>query len=220
MAGDEAQDAADALALEARIAVLSELALGAAHTLNNALTAIGGEASFLQSESKDPELDEACGVILEQVQRCARLTHALLRRRAAPEPGPPECELGRVLDFVERDLGDALSRRFTLRIERCEEPLYLALPAEELETIVLLLVQLATLRLPDAGELRLRSQAAHGGEAVRLELRSGPLAPATPLAQLHERLLRGMLSARGGSLAFEPSDGSQRACLTLPPLSQ
>jgi nitrogen-specific signal transduction histidine kinase len=205
----------DATLLEARMAVLSELALGAAHALNNALTAIGGEASFLQSESKDAAVQEGCGVILEQVQRCARLTHALLRRRAPLADGPRECELGPVLDGVAQALADALPRRLQLHVEPCP-PLALALPAAECETLALLLVQRAALRLPRTGTLRLAAREACG-EAL-LELRAAGLEAPGPLDAVYERLLRELALASGGALALVLEGGEECARIALPRL--
>jgi signal transduction histidine kinase len=203
---------------EARMAVLAELAFGVAHTLNNALTAIGGEASFLQSESKDPQVGEGCGLILEQVERCARLTHALLRRRAPPTPAVRECELGRVLRDVESLLRDALPRRLELAIETSDEPEWLALPADEAETLVLLVVQLAAFRLRGAGALSLGMPRAQGGSHALLELRTrGEQAPG-PAPELHERLLHDLLGAVGGSVRLAPGEGEDFACVRLPRL--
>jgi len=204
---------------EARMAVLSELAFGVAHTLNNALTAIGGEASFLQSESKDPQVGEGCGLILEQVERCARLTHALLRRRAPPAAALRECELGRVLRDVESLLRDALPRRLELAVETSDEPVLLALPADEAETLVLLLVQLGAFRLRGAGALSLRMPRAEGGSHALLELRArAAQAPPGPAPELHERLLHDLLAAVGGSVRLVPGEGEDCACVRLPRL--
>jgi signal transduction histidine kinase len=200
---------------EARMAVLSELALGVAHTLNNALTSIGGEASFLQSETKDPEVEQACALILEQVERCARLTHALLRRRSLPPAAARECELGRVLRDVQALLRDSLPRRLELSVEACEEPILLALPAEEAETIVLLLVQHAALRLGGAGALRLRLPEPGRGPTAALELVTAAPPQPAPAAELHERLLRELVSASEGSVAFSTAAGTECARVSL-----
>src|SRR5262245_12950970 len=181
---------------DARMAVLSELALGAAHTLNNALTSIGGEASFLQTETKDPAVEEACGLILQQVERCARLTHALLRRRSPPAEALRECELGRVLRDVEALLRDSLPRRLELSIRVCQGPGLVALPASEAEVVVLLLVQHAALRVTGAGRLQLRLAEPGPGEPAVIELASSGGPPAAPsAAEHHEQLLRAMVSA-------------------------
>jgi hypothetical protein len=205
---------------EARMAVLSELAFGVAHTLNNALTAIGGEASFLQSESKDPQVGEGCGLILEQVERCARLTHALLRRRAPAAAAVRECELGRVLRDVEALLREALPRRLELAVETSDEPVLLALPADEAETLVLLLVQLAAFRLRGAGALSLGMPRAAGGEHALLELRAraAPAAQPGPAPELQERLLHDLLAAVGGSVRLVRAEGEDCACVRLPRL--
>ena len=196
---------------EARMAVLAELAFGVAHTLNNALTAIGGEASFLQSESKDPQVGEGCGLILEQVERCARLTHALLRRRAPPAAALRECELGRVLRDVESLLRDALPRRLELAVETCDEPVLLALPADEAETLVLLLVQLAAFRLRGAGSLSLVVPRPEAGPHALLELRARGAQALGPAPDLHERLLQDLLAAVGGSVRPVPGEGDGEA---------
>ncbi len=205
---------------EARMAVLSELALGVAHTLNNALTSIGGEASFLQSETKDPEVEQACALILEQVERCARLTHALLRRRSVPPPAARECELGRVLRDVQALLRDSLPRRLELSVETCEESILLPLSADEAETIVLLLVQRAALRLGGAGALRLRLPEPGRGLPAALDLVTAVPAQPAPAAEVHERLLRDLVSACGGSVAFSAADGEDRARVSVPRLRE
>jgi signal transduction histidine kinase len=204
---------------EARMAVLAELAFGAAHTLNNALTAIGGEASFLKGESKDPQVGEGCGLILAQVERCARLTHALLRRRAPLAAAPRECELGRVLRDVEALLHDSLPRRLALAVETCDESVLLALSADEAETLVLLLVQRAAFRLGGAGSLSLVAPPPEAGPHARLELRARASEPLAPAPELHERLLEGVLAAVGGSLVLEPREGEASVSVRLPRLS-
>ena len=203
---------------EARMAVLAELAFGVAHTLNNALTAIGGEASFLQSESKDPQVGEGCGLILEQVERCARLTHALLRRRAPTAAALRECELGRVLRDAESLLRDALPRRLELAVETCDEPVLLALSADEAETLVLLLVQLAAFRLRGAGALSLGMPRPEAAGYALLELRARGAQPPGPAPELHERLLEDLLAAVGGSVRFTPGEDEGSTRVRLPRL--
>lgn len=201
------------------MAVLSELALGVAHTLNNALTSIGGEASFLQSETKDPEVEQACVLILEQVERCARLTHALLRRRSPPPAAARECELGRVLRDVQAQLRDCLPRRLELSVEACEEQVLLAVSADEAETIVLLLVQHAALRLAGAGTLELQMSEPAAGLPAALELvTAAATQPGAAAAALHERLLRELVATCGGSAVFLASDGEERVRVSLPRL--
>jgi hypothetical protein len=208
------------IGFEARAAVLAELALGTAHTLNNALTAIAGEAAFLQSETKDPAVEDACGAILEQVERCARLTHALLRRRTPPAQGPAECELGRTLRDVEGLLRDVLPRRLTLAIAPAEESLVVALPAADAETLVLLLVQRATLRLTGAGHLDLSTLAGAADGPAGFALHASPAGSPHPAAGWHERLLHELLSARGGSVTFVAADGGEHARVVVPRVNE
>ena len=94
----------------AQLEVLRRLALGAAHTLSNALTAILGEAHFLAEERKgDPEVADACASIVREVERCARLARALGQRgeRCGPAPAAEGeldlASLGRSLAPLLRD---------------------------------------------------------------------------------------------------------------------
>lgn len=54
--------------------VMLRLYRGAVHSLNNAFTAALGEASFLADEYKhDPEVQEACAQVIEQIDRSATI---------------------------------------------------------------------------------------------------------------------------------------------------
>src|SRR5262249_26247538 len=67
----------------AGLEVLRQLALGASHTLNNALTAILGEVQVLAEDlDGDSDAVAACSSIRREVERCARLARALCERGA------------------------------------------------------------------------------------------------------------------------------------------
>ena len=165
------------------MAVLSELALGVAHTLNNALTSIGGRGVVPPERVERPRGRGG----LRPHPRAGRALRAP-DPRAAPAPlaahaRPRECELGRVLRDVEALLRDSLPRRIELSIEASEEPVLLALPVHEAETIVLLLVS-----SPHCGSRRRRALArlpppGAGPHAV-LELRDGRARSRAPARRL------------------------------------
>jgi len=194
----------------ARMVALCELTFGISHGLNNALTAIVGEASFLQGESKDPaEIDVACGVILEQVDRCARMTRGILLRRPVASPARGECDLVRVIRDAEGLLRDALSRRVEIVVETPEEPLLLPLDPFDVETLLLLLVQRAARAGAGAVNLAVRARPGDAPEEAWLEVsvrparvspdggwRSDARSPSADLADALILPLVGLLGAR------------------------
>ena len=92
----DAPVAAELVAEEiARLELLRRLALGAAHTLNNAFTAILGETLCLADERKgDPVVTEACSLIQSEVERCARLTRQVATRVQRRESVLDETNVG------------------------------------------------------------------------------------------------------------------------------
>ncbi|MEN8181752.1 MAG: histidine kinase dimerization/phospho-acceptor domain-containing protein [Myxococcota bacterium] len=148
----------------ARLVALWRLSTGTAHAINNALTAILGEASYLRDERKaDPEVTTACESIMLEVDRCARLTRALLaRRRATVAPasaGAVEADLGRLLCELQEILPDALGRRYTLRVEPCRDLVVVPGPVATLELLVLGIVQSACSLAGETATLGLRASA-------------------------------------------------------------
>jgi signal transduction histidine kinase len=164
----------------ARLVVMQRLALGMAHTMNNAFTAILGEAAVLSGAHKDdPEVEEACQVIRAEVERCARLTRALLARRTAASKRPGrEADLGRIARDLRGLLRDTISRRIELEVAAPEDLVLAAGDTFALECLVLLMVQQAAEAVSSPGTLRLRvvSGGESGRHLVAVELRSAALA--------------------------------------------
>jgi PAS domain S-box-containing protein len=92
--GLQAVDVTRALAMEEQLReaqkmeAVGRLAGGVAHDFNNSLTAIGGFASLIATESKEPETREAAETILSAAKRAAELTRELLAysRRSLLQP--------------------------------------------------------------------------------------------------------------------------------------
>ena len=164
----------------ARLVVMQRLAFGMAHTMNNAFTAILGEAALLQGAHKDdPEVEEACQAIRTEVERCARLTRALLARRTAAGARPSrEADLGRIVRDLRGLLSDTISRRLELEVTAPEDLVLVAGDTFALECLVLLMVQQAAEVVSSAATLRLRvvSGGGSGRHLVAVELRSAALA--------------------------------------------
>lgn len=153
----------------ARLEALRRLAMGAAHALNNAFTAVVGEASFLREERKgDAAVVEACDTILRELDRCAKLTRALLARRHPPQAGRDEVDLVRLVRDLTPLMRETLGRQKQLAVELPDDLLLVRGEASALELLLLLLVQQGADAAP--GSARLRLAAVPAGARARLEL--------------------------------------------------
>jgi hypothetical protein len=97
----------------AGLEVMRHLALGSAHTLNNALTAILGEVQLLAEDCGDRDVGAACTSIRREVERCARLTRALCEcgARRGREPAlDPQVDLAALARRLAPLLRDTVSR--------------------------------------------------------------------------------------------------------------
>jgi len=165
----------------AELVALERLALGTVHTLHNAFTTVLGEASFLENKRKgDSELEETCRVIRSEINRCARLTRALVERRSAPtSPSTQAPDLARIVRDISNLLMATLSSRLALRVEAPEELLLVRGCASAIELMVILMVHQAAGCAAGSAELRLsaidgRPSGRHG---LSIELHSPDLAP-------------------------------------------
>ncbi len=150
----------------AQLETLRHLTLGAAHTLNNALTSILGETSFLLDERKqDADVREACEQIQQEVERCARLTRALLSRRGERPADSASADAVRMLRELEPLLRDTLSRSVALAVELPDDPCWVRGARSDLEELVLIAVQRLVRLSPCGGALHLGLET-DGGERV------------------------------------------------------
>jgi two-component system NtrC family sensor kinase len=155
----------------ARLALLWRLAAGAAHSLNNALTAILGEASFLADDHKDdPRVVEGCDAISAEVDRCARLTRALLARRHPAQGRRAEVDLVRLVGDLGRLLHETLGRRIELEVASPDDLLIVDGDAAALELLCLVLVHFAADLQPGGARLRLGVEPGPGATEVSLSV--------------------------------------------------
>jgi signal transduction histidine kinase len=137
---ETAQDAREALAEEiARLELLRRLAMGAAHTLNNAFTAILGETLCLADERKhDPLVSEACDLIQGEVERCARLTRSIAARVQRRENALEETNIAALVRGLEPLLRETVSRSVAMAVEVPDVCVVVRGPGQDLELLVLL----------------------------------------------------------------------------------
>jgi C4-dicarboxylate-specific signal transduction histidine kinase len=155
----------------ARLDAMQRLSMGAAHTLNNAFTTVIGEASFLLEDRKDDDLVvESCQSILAELERCAKLTRALLARRHPNQAGSGEVEMVRLIRELEEVLSETLGRKNQLRVDAPDDILMVGGDAGDLELLVLTLVHYAADRVEGPTRLLLSVGREPTGEQIRLSL--------------------------------------------------
>jgi hypothetical protein len=213
----------------ARLEAQRRLGLGAAHTLNNALTAALGEVGFLRDERKgDPAVVEACDAVARELERCVRATAALLPRRVA-RAGPTD--LVRAARDAAAFLRVTLGRRGELEVRAPDDLVLVDAEAADLDLLVVLLVQAGVERVGRSARLELAVEPARAGAPARLVVDARAAAAAQlahegapergddPWAR-HQELALSALAARcGGALAQAPEGpGRWRAWVELPPL--
>ncbi len=158
----------------ARLEVLRRLALGAAHTLNNAFTAILGETHCLADERKgDPLVAEACALIQSEIGRCARLTRQVAIRVQRRESVVDETNIVALVRGLDGLLRETVSRSISIDIEVPDVSVIVRGPGEDLELLVLLVTHRLA-RTPGRGAALRIALGAHDTSTVELlfEVRS------------------------------------------------
>jgi signal transduction histidine kinase len=157
MEGDSSARLDPAVAGElAQLEALRRMALGAAHTWNNALTAILGDLRWLQEErAGDPAVVRACADIEREAQRCARLTRAL-QARGAWRPGEPgEVDLAALAGSLAPLLRETVTASVELGWDVPAETPWVRARRADAELLVLLAAQALLRDAPSGSELRI-----------------------------------------------------------------
>lgn len=128
----------------ARLEAICRLAMGVAHTLNNSFTTVIGEASLmLEDRKKDDLVVEGCETILAELDRCTKLTRALLVRRDPNQAGSGEVNMVRLVRELGALLPDTLGRMNQLAVNAPDDILLVRGDPGDLELLVLTLVHYA-----------------------------------------------------------------------------
>lgn len=169
----------------ARLELLRRLALGAAHTLNNAFTAILGETLCLADERKgDPVVTEACSLIQSEVERCARLTRQVATRVQRRESVLDETNVATLVRSLEPLLRETVTRSVAIDFDVPDRGLLVRGPGEDLELLVLLVAHRLA-RLPGRGAALRIALGAHDASTVELifEVSANDATPLAPEAR-------------------------------------
>jgi signal transduction histidine kinase len=155
----------------ARLEAMQRLSMGAAHTLNNAFTTVIGETSFLLEDRKHDDLVvESCQSILSELERCTRLTRALLARRHPNQTGSGEVDMVRLIRELGAMLLETLGRQNQLTVEAPNDLLLVGGDAGDLELLVLTLVHYAADHADGPTRLHLSVSRESTGKEIRISL--------------------------------------------------
>jgi signal transduction histidine kinase len=194
--------------------------MGAAHTFNNAFTAILGETLCLADERKtDPLVAEACDLIQAEVERCARLTRSIAARVQRRESALEETNSAALARGLESLLRETVSRSVEIAIEVPDVCVVVRGPGEDLELLVLLLAHRLT-RTDSRGASLHITLGPHDAKTaeLRMELRTPEASRETPRHDASWDLLVAdaveVLGSRHGVRAVSTED-ERSSCVRL-----
>ncbi|MCB9760985.1 MAG: hypothetical protein H6739_14190 [Alphaproteobacteria bacterium] len=209
-----------------KLASLGRMAAGVAHEVRNPLGVIRSSAAYIREGlPEDPELGEACGFIVEEVDRLdAYITRILdFSRPLAPEPATQP--LAALVDRAVRLGGEGLGSLNVVRDDLDEHEI-----TGDPDLLTRLLLGLL-LNAAQAGARALTFSAARAERTLRVELADdGPGVPDAAREALFEPFFttrsdgtglglamgRRIAEAHGGALTLLPSAVGARFRLTLP----
>ena len=138
---------------------VGRLARGAAHSLNNALTAVTG---LLDGRPDDEALDT-------ELDRCIRVARVLTRQVPERFDRVSECELVGLARGVGAVLESGLSRRYELAVELPDDFLYLECDPARIELLLLVLAFRLADRSQRGGRFALRAERGDKPDTARVE---------------------------------------------------
>ena len=198
----------------AGLEVLRQLALGASHTLNNALTAILGEVQVL-AEDRDGDSDAgaACSSIRREVERCARLARALCERgarRGGETTLDTQVDLAALAGRLAPLLRDTVTRGVEIAWQVPDDAGAVHGARADVERLVLLSAYQLVRGAPSGSRLRIAvGPSAHGPELI-LEMRApSALRPPGSAPEAWDRIVAQMARrlAERNRVRLEASDG-------------
>jgi signal transduction histidine kinase len=201
----------------ARLELLRRLAVGAAHTLNNAFTAILGETLCHADERKgDPVVTEACSLIQSEVERCARLTRQIATRVQRRESVLDETNVATLVRSLEPLLRETVSRSVAIDFDVPDRGLLVRGPGEDLELLVLLVAHRLA-RLPGRGAALRIALGAHDASVVELifEISTNDASPLAPEADGSWTALVGQAERVFGARHCVSIESERSGCVRL-----
>jgi PAS domain S-box-containing protein len=164
-AADEQLKLQQRLSQARRLESIGRLAGGVAHDFNNLLTAIIGNVSLMQEETRgDPVIAERLAEVMEASEGAARLTRQLLavgqKQITRPEPLDPNQVIGDTQRLLLRLLGNQVD----LHTNLAQDVGHVVMDASQLEQILVNLSVNARDAMPAGGGLEIRTDLTSRGE--------------------------------------------------------
>lgn len=152
------------------MSMISEMAAGAAHELNNPLAVISGRAQMEHARASDPEQKQAFQTIIEQTQRASEIVMDLMRFAKPEKPTPIVQPVSAVLEAVyEHWAGDASIIGDRLSLDLGDQDATVFADAGQLIEMLNHLVANAVMAVAEnSGSVTLRSLPGTTSEMVRI----------------------------------------------------
>jgi signal transduction histidine kinase len=197
---------------------IDRLAIGSAHALNNAFTAVLGEVSLLLDDYReDPAVVEACAAIRLEVEQCAQIMRAIGLHRSHAAQSDEEVDLVRVTREVEGLLRATRGRRIGLVFETGEDALPVRGGAQPFASLLVTAAHLLASVMSSGETLTVQARRARARAYAMLELvapRAGhemvelfrdPSLAENGDARVALAAIHGVLRAFGGQLCVRPT---------------
>lgn len=107
----EAKSVEEQLARKEKFAAMGEMLAGAAHELNNPLTAILGVADLLRERARDQSAQRQIDLILQQGRRAAAIVQNLLTLSRSPLPGRSRIQIEQLVNQALQNRRTALATK-------------------------------------------------------------------------------------------------------------
>ncbi len=222
-----------------RMDTLAQLASGAAHTINNPLTAISGRAQMLLSRLNSPEDVRALETIIHQSRRISKILSNLMQ---FARPAEPRMETT-VPSFVLHHVVGVLRERLEARHIRIFEHYAPGIPSiqadrQQLEQVFINLMINAEQAMPHGGDLTITVKPSPDRKSVVVQIAdTGPGIPAEFMDRVFEpffttrdetentglglAVCHGIIERHRGAIALHGSEGIGATCtITLPAFAE
>ncbi|GIK16940.1 MAG: hypothetical protein BroJett003_19040 [Planctomycetota bacterium] len=154
------------------LSMVSEMAAGAAHELNNPLAVIAGRAQMLSADSTDPATLRALEIIAEQAKRASGIVNELMSFAKPRQPMPVPIRLADFLEVLWKRWTEESSLtedHFEVRLADTGVQVY-ADPAALQEVFNALLSNAVAAMKPETARLIINSPSAASDETVRIRI--------------------------------------------------
>lgn len=155
-----------------KLSALSQLALGAAHEINNPLLGISSYLEILRDEAQDPKNKEEIEVVLENVYRISETIRGLLN---FARPTPPQFTKININQLIEDSLS-FLSHQPIFRKARIHKVLPPSLPQitadlNQLRQVLTNMLINAAQSMPGGGDLTVETSKVKFKEEIQIDIR-------------------------------------------------